>query len=144
MTRDQARREVQRHVDAAGGISSFAKSAALDPGTLSDFLNGKRWPHARNRTKIEDTLGWPHGQIEDLANRADEIAVRPGKPSRLVRLLTLADELAAQDQDVLLALAERLRGQTEGDVIRIDDDITDEMLRSEAKAIRADVTRHSR
>jgi hypothetical protein len=66
MSEDEARREVRREVDARGGRGAFAKQAKIDPGTLGDFLDGIRWPHAKTRTKVEQALGWPAGRIEDL------------------------------------------------------------------------------
>lgn len=66
MSEDHARREVRRAVEAQGGRGEFAERAGIDPGTLGDFLDGKRWAHARTRTRIELALGWPPGRIVDL------------------------------------------------------------------------------
>jgi len=76
VTREAARREVRRVVDASWTRGSFADKAKLDPGTLGDFLDGRRWPQGGNRTKIERALGWPLGKIMDLAE-AEESAPPP-------------------------------------------------------------------
>lgn len=68
MSREVARREVRRAVEARWTRSAFAARAAIDPGTLGDFLDGKRWPQGGNRTKIENALDWPIGAIADMAD----------------------------------------------------------------------------
>jgi hypothetical protein len=69
MSREAARREVRRAVEASGEtIAAFAARAKVDTGTLGDFLNGGRWPHTPTRRKIETALGWPAGRISDLAD----------------------------------------------------------------------------
>ncbi len=72
MGQNEARREVRRAVEATGlGRLEFAKVARVDSGTLIDFLEGRRWPHAPTRAKIEAALRWPPGRIVDLAEDAD-------------------------------------------------------------------------
>jgi hypothetical protein len=73
MNEDAARREVRRAVEARGGRVTFARAAGVDPGTLSDFIDGTRWPHAKTRTKIEQALGWDAGRITDLAEGVAEV-----------------------------------------------------------------------
>lgn len=68
MSRDVARREVRRAVEEKWTRGAFAERARIDPGTLSDFLDGKRWAQAVNRTKIEKALDWPAGSINDMAD----------------------------------------------------------------------------
>ena len=70
MNEDAARREARRAVDAHGGRGSFARRASVDPGTLTDFLDGVRWPQAKTRTKIERALGWTPGRLEDMREGA--------------------------------------------------------------------------
>lgn len=72
MSQDEARRVVRRAVEAhENGRVAFARKAKLDPGTLGDFLDGRHWPQARTRNKIEKALGWPSGRISDLADGID-------------------------------------------------------------------------
>jgi transcriptional regulator with XRE-family HTH domain len=69
MSRETAGREVRRAVAATGLTRvAFADRAKVDPGTLGDFLDGRRWPQAPTRRKIEKALGWPAGRISDLAD----------------------------------------------------------------------------
>jgi len=48
--------------------AQLAREAELDSGTVSDFLNGKRWPRTGNLAKIDEALGWPAGTL-DTTNR---------------------------------------------------------------------------
>lgn len=81
MSDDEARRETRRAVDATlGGRGAFAKKAGLDPATLSDFLNGIRWPHARTLTKIEQALGWSTGRITDIREGLQSAPPTPDGP----------------------------------------------------------------
>ncbi|WP_183407627.1 hypothetical protein [Nocardioides marmoriginsengisoli] len=38
-----------------------------DPGTIGDFLNGKRWPKIGTQGRIERALGWPAGTLRTIA-----------------------------------------------------------------------------
>jgi hypothetical protein len=79
LTKEAAVRAVRREIDANWTRVSFAKKAKIDPGTLADFLEGKRWAHRSTQAKIEQTLGWAVGSIEDLAHGVPfEQAVGPG------------------------------------------------------------------
>lgn len=42
-----------------------------DPGTIGDFLNGRRWPKLGTQGRIEAALGWPSGTIRQIGNGAD-------------------------------------------------------------------------
>lgn len=39
-----------------------------DPGTISDFLNGTRWPKLSTQGKLESALGWEPGTIRRIGN----------------------------------------------------------------------------
>lgn len=61
----------------ASWLASNAKNPAwlvdvtgADPGTIGDFLNGKRWPKIGTQGKIEKALGWPAGSIRQIGNGA--------------------------------------------------------------------------
>src|SRR5688500_18512912 len=77
MDEDLARRAVRRAVEAKGGRKDFADSAGIDSGTLTDFLEGIRWPHPKTRSKIETALGWPAGRILDIAEGVASEYVSP-------------------------------------------------------------------
>lgn len=63
-----ATREQVRHAILRAGHTprSFADEADLDPGTLYDFLSGKRDGSSMTRYKIETALRWPVGSIDQL------------------------------------------------------------------------------
>lgn len=67
MSRAEASRAVQRAVDAQWNREEFAELAGISRKTLVDFIEGRRWPHGPNRTKVEAALGWPVGRIADIA-----------------------------------------------------------------------------
>lgn len=41
----------------------LATESGADPGTIGDFLNGKRWIKLPTQGKIERALGWPAGAV---------------------------------------------------------------------------------
>lgn len=87
MSDDDARREVARLVQLAGGRTAFARKAKIDPKSLGSFLDGWRWPQDRTLTKIEQALGRPVGWITDLrreAVSADNGEDEPGSRPRPV------------------------------------------------------------
>lgn len=45
--------------------------SGADPGTISDFLNGSRWPKLGTQGKIEKALGWSPGTIRQIGNGGD-------------------------------------------------------------------------
>lgn len=68
------------------GVADLARHTGLDPTTISDFLDGTRWPRARTLAKIDEAFGWPAGALdttsrsEELPNYGDEVQGVP-KPS---------------------------------------------------------------
>lgn len=70
----------ERGVDRGG----LASAAGLDPGTVGDFLNEKRWPGNRTQNLIEHALALPKGSIERtrIAHRSDDAAT-PAESSPL-------------------------------------------------------------
>lgn len=87
MSREGALHEVRRAVEATGlPLKVFAEQAGLDPGTLGDYLNGKRKAQAPTRRKIEHALGWEPGRILDLERDPD-----PGPVAEALEEAILAD-----------------------------------------------------
>ena len=41
---------------------------SLDPATVADFLDGKRWPRTGSRNAIEAALGIDQGTLKDVAD----------------------------------------------------------------------------
>lgn len=96
MTQDAARREVRRAVEATQlSRRAFAERAKVDPKTLGDFLDGRRWAQQPTRNKIERALGWPSGRITDLAEGSQNAVRLPLPPPPL-------DLFAAIDGEVRL------------------------------------------
>lgn len=123
VSEQDARRAAKRAIDARWTRASFAKKAKIDPGTLTDFLEGVRWPQGRSRAKIEETLGWPIGSLDDLREGVPfDVAVGPaghtpthaaagGRAQRELsnlRDLTL-EELAEEQRRIADEMTRRLR-----------------------------------
>lgn len=51
--------------------ADVADRAGIDPGTLGDFLDGRRWPKAPTQGKIEDALELESGTIATVAAGAE-------------------------------------------------------------------------
>lgn len=49
----------------------LAVAAEADLGTISDFLNGSRWPKLKTQGRIESAIGWPSGTIRQVGNGGD-------------------------------------------------------------------------
>lgn len=79
----RARRAVEAATTAKGwGVKELSDAAALDAGTVGDFLSGSRWPRMGTRGKIEIALGWPGGTIAAIA--AGEIVGPPSEDDAYV------------------------------------------------------------
>lgn len=50
--------------------TQLVAATGADPGTVGDFLNGKRWPKLGTQGKIEKALGWPSGTLRMIASGA--------------------------------------------------------------------------
>lgn len=109
MSQDAARRAVRNAIDARWARGAFADKAKIDPGTLGDFLDGKRWPQGRNRAKIEEALGWPVGSIEDLSEGLPlEQVVGPSREDADF-VPTGAGGISGISEDELLRRLDRMR-----------------------------------
>lgn len=47
--------------------TQLVAATGADPGTIGDFLNGKRWPKLGTQGKIERALGWAAGTLRVIA-----------------------------------------------------------------------------
>lgn len=47
--------------------TQLVAATKADPGTIGDFLNGKRWPKLGTQGKIERALDWPAGTLRMIA-----------------------------------------------------------------------------
>jgi hypothetical protein len=73
----------------------LVEETGADPGTISDFLNGLRWPKLSTQGRIEAALGWEPGTIRKIGNGGQPPAV-----AETVR--GSADDGSASGEDVLL------------------------------------------
>lgn len=48
--------------------TQLVAATGADPGTIGDFLNGKRWPKIGTQGKIEKALSWPAGTLRAIAS----------------------------------------------------------------------------
>jgi transcriptional regulator with XRE-family HTH domain len=69
---DRSRRRVAQYVRArrdALGLSqeALADRAGINPKTVIELEQGKRWPVAKTRTKLEPELGWNEGDLARIA-----------------------------------------------------------------------------
>lgn len=53
----------------------LAKESGADPGTIGDFLAGRRWIKLPTQGKIERALGWEHGTISSIEAGAEPPAL---------------------------------------------------------------------
>jgi transcriptional regulator with XRE-family HTH domain len=107
VSRDAARREVRKAVEANWTRLAFAKLAQIDPGTLTDFLENRRWPQGPTLAKIEQALGWEVGRIRDMADTPDIPA--PARPVGL-GLDDAAAGLAPEQVERIRALILDIKG----------------------------------
>jgi len=97
----------------------LARAAEVDPGTLYDFMAGRRWPQVRTRSRIETSLEMEPGTIARIA-AGETVGPRPqdAAPDLPVgagvdpELLT---QLAQADPDALEAVRAVLRAARRGD-----------------------------
>ncbi len=48
------------------GVRDLAAATGLDVGTVSDFINGRRWPVIKTLGAIEQALDLPAGTLDDI------------------------------------------------------------------------------
>jgi len=58
--------------------TQLVAATGADPGTIGDFLNGKRWPKIGTQGKIERALGWTPGTMRLIASGGPEPVVAVG------------------------------------------------------------------
>lgn len=88
----------------------FAAEAGIAPGTALDFVNGVRWPISATLAKIETYLGWPPGQIDNLARGLVDPDVTPSDHDDVSGVLLdvdpkLLEGLAPDERDEAITAA---------------------------------------
>lgn len=51
--------------------TDFSRDARIDIATVSDFLEGARWPKITTQGRMEKALGWPAGSIQAIATGSE-------------------------------------------------------------------------
>lgn len=80
----------------------LAKLADLNADTVSDFLNGRRWPRPGSLAKIEAALEIPAGSLDALADENEAFVEAHAAAPPSAKTLT-----EASDVELLLALLTR-------------------------------------
>lgn len=86
-----AQRVMARLSEKGWSRATLAREAGVDPATITDFLNGKRWPILATLGKIEAALSLTPGTLAALGE--ETIPAEPATPERPSEL-TDADLLA--------------------------------------------------
>jgi len=76
--REQAAAYVRREMaNRRMGVRDLAAATGLDVGTVSDFINGRRWPVIKTLGTIEAALEIPAGTLDDIkkGRRSDGTAM---------------------------------------------------------------------
>lgn len=102
------------------GIRDLAEKARVDPGTLSDFLNGRRWPHRPTLAKISEALGFQSDHLRAVAegDRTEDVGDEPA-----------ADPLSEFENrllDLLEDVRSYRRGSSAGQRLRAEQDAAGE------------------
>lgn len=61
--------------------TQLVAATGADPGTIGDFLNGKRWPKLGTQGKIERAIGWPPGTLRAIAAGSPAPRADDGAPT---------------------------------------------------------------
>ncbi|MCW2542821.1 MAG: hypothetical protein JWM40_373 [Frankiales bacterium] len=87
----------------------LAAESGADPGTIGDFLSGKRWIKLPTQGKIERALGWPAGTTSAIEAGAEPPAIgdssvtTDGNDEPEFEFLTrVREDLTADEMDQLL------------------------------------------
>jgi transcriptional regulator with XRE-family HTH domain len=94
------------------GPYDLARKAGVDPDTVADFVNGRRWPQTGTRAKIAQALGWTPETIDRLARgEAPARSIPPEPPDDVAIHLpagTLAGLAPAEREEAVAAARLRL------------------------------------
>lgn len=114
---EQRTREAALRAMSTQGYSAaaLAREAGLDPGTVGDFLAGKRWPRREKLAAIERALMFADGTLSRMAEGAPGEA-RPIMVERRGRLTP--EDAEAMAVDIAYRMHPGLRRFTDADLIR--------------------------
>lgn len=114
----RARTVVERAMSEVGySTAALAREAGIDPGTVGDFLLGKRWPRREKLAAMERVLLLAPGTVtklaESAAGRKAEVEFRPERRGRLA-----ADEGAGIAEEMVHRFHPSLRRYSDAELIR--------------------------
>lgn len=104
---DAVRAAVQADLASTGETPGrYAQTVGIDPGTLADFLAGRRTPKSPTQAKLESRLGWGAGTIANVvAGRAEIPDVGGGAQTPGVSLDIDLSDLSPTDREEVIAAA---------------------------------------
>ncbi len=104
---DAVRTAVAADLASAGETSGrYAQRIKIDPGTLADFLAGRRTPKAPTQAKLEAALGWDPGTIANVIAGRSEVPVVGGAGEADGVLLDIdLSDLSPSDREEVIAAA---------------------------------------
>lgn len=79
----------------------LAEEADVDPQTVRDFLDGKRWPQTKTRSALERAVGIATGDLELAARGWFDNLAPAGDP--VERAITESNQLSRADKAALLS-----------------------------------------
>lgn len=106
--RTKARLAVTAELASRGwSPAKLALEAGADPGTVGDFLNGKRWIKIPTQGKIERAFGWPAGAISSIEAGLNPVSVsRSDQDEPEFEFLTrVREDLTTEEMDQLMTEA---------------------------------------
>lgn len=89
-------------------VAQLARATKLDPGTITDFLNGTRWPRVASLAKLDNYFGWTPGYLATLATSTKSETVSSDSQDDGVLLdvdPSVVDGLTRAERDEVLAHA---------------------------------------
>lgn len=106
--RTKARLAVTAELASRGwSPAKLAQEAGADPGTIGDFINGKRWIKIPTQGKIERAFGWPAGSISSIEAGVNPVSVGgagQGEPE-FEFLTRVREDLTTEEMDQLMTEA---------------------------------------
>jgi hypothetical protein len=103
--RTRARLAVTAELAARGwSPAKLAQEAGADPGTIGDFINGKRWIKIPTQGKIERALAWPAGSISSIEAGVNPVSVSAGSQDEpeFEFLTRVREDLTPDEMDQLM------------------------------------------
>jgi transcriptional regulator with XRE-family HTH domain len=97
----------------------LAEKAGIDTGTISSLELGQTWPWAKNRSRIDQALGWRPGSLEEVRHGGEPTLV--DEPQQVsARYIDPAEQhimdtpgMTDQERSAMIAVYRSLRAGSE-------------------------------